>query len=113
MSILWRRIVWFASFAIAVTLAAWMRTRDFGWLTALGAAAVTWVIISQLYAAFVLLRKHLRVHSAGGLDTLMTPERLREEAGRPRAVGNQELAKNFEQAASAIEKRQVSPNEPG
>jgi hypothetical protein len=33
-------IAWFASFALAATLAAWMRSQDYGWLASLGAAAV-------------------------------------------------------------------------
>jgi hypothetical protein len=62
---LWRRIAWFASFAVAVALALWMRSADYGWLVTIVAAVATWVIlpfvISQLCAAFVLARMHLRL----------------------------------------------------
>ena len=65
MPMLWRRIAWFASFAIAVALALWMRSLNFGWLATLSTAAVTYVIlpfvISQICAAFVLGRIHSRV----------------------------------------------------
>ena len=45
MPMLWRRIAWFASFAIAVALALWMRSLNFGWLATLSTAAVTYVIL--------------------------------------------------------------------
>jgi hypothetical protein len=61
----WRRIAWFASFALAVALAAWMRSQDYGWLASLCAAAVTYVVtpfvISQFCAAFVLRRMHRKI----------------------------------------------------
>jgi hypothetical protein len=60
MPMAWRRIAWFVSFALALILAAWMRSQDFGWLASLGAAGVTWVILSQLSSAFVLWRRHRR-----------------------------------------------------
>jgi hypothetical protein len=53
------------SFALAVALAAWMRSQDYGWLASLSAAAVTYVVtpfvISQLCAAFVLRRMHRKI----------------------------------------------------
>jgi hypothetical protein len=97
----------------ALTLAAWMDAWGLNWIAVvLMAAAAVYVVgpfvISQLCAAFVLLCAHSRIRAAGGLDALVdaltTPERLREEARRLRAAGNQELAKDFEQAASTIEK---------
>ena len=58
----WRRIAWFASFAVAIMLALWMRSEGYGWPSTLGLAAVVWVVlpfvISQLCAAFVLRRMH-------------------------------------------------------
>jgi hypothetical protein len=65
MPMLWRRVAWFASLAVAVALAAWMRSAGFGWTASLGAAAVTYVvlpfIISQLCAALVLGRIYRRM----------------------------------------------------
>ena len=74
MPMLWRRIAWFVSFAIAVACVAWMRSLDFGWPFTLGVAVAIWIIlpfvISQLCAAFILMRIHRRIHRAGGLDGL-------------------------------------------
>jgi hypothetical protein len=74
MPMLWRRIAWFASFAIAVAFAARMRSLEFGWPATLGVAVVVWVVlpfvISQLCAAFILIRAHRRIHRAGGLAGL-------------------------------------------
>jgi hypothetical protein len=71
---LWRRIAWFTSFGIAVALALWMRSLDYGWPATLGVAVVIWVVlpfvISQLCAAFILTRMHRRIRRAGGLDGL-------------------------------------------
>ena len=65
MPMLWRRIAWFASFAIAVVLALWMRSLGYGWPSTLVGAVVIWVVlpfvISQLCAAFVLARMHRRL----------------------------------------------------
>jgi uncharacterized membrane protein (DUF485 family) len=65
MPMLWRRIAWFTSFALAVTLALWMRSWNYGWSATLVVAVVTWVflpfVISQLCAAFVLARMHRRL----------------------------------------------------
>jgi hypothetical protein len=65
MPMLWRRIAWFASFAIAVVLALWMRNLGYGWSATLGAAVAVWVVlpfvISQLCAAFILARTHSRL----------------------------------------------------
>jgi len=70
MPILWRRIAWFTSFAIAVSCAAWMRSLDFGWLATLSAAVAIWIIlsfvISQLYAAFILMRMHRGIGRGSG-----------------------------------------------
>jgi hypothetical protein len=58
MPILWRRIAWFGSFAVAVALAWWMRSQDFDWPATISAAVATYIalpfIISQLSAALVL-----------------------------------------------------------
>ena len=51
-----RMIAWFVGFALAVALAAWMRSEDYGWLASLGAAAVALVVISQIFSTFVLWR---------------------------------------------------------
>jgi hypothetical protein len=71
MPMLWRRLAWFASFAIAVALALWMRSSGYGWGTTLGLAAMAWVglpfAISQLRAAFVLTRMRSRMSQADGL----------------------------------------------
>jgi hypothetical protein len=71
MPVLWRRIAWFASFAVAVVMALWLRSLDYGWSIALGAAVVIWVVlpfvISQLCAMFVLRRMDGRMHLADGL----------------------------------------------
>jgi hypothetical protein len=66
---LWRRIAWFTSFAIAVALVLWMQSVGFGWAARIGAAVVGWVI-SQLCAAFILMRMHRRIHRVGALDAL-------------------------------------------
>jgi hypothetical protein len=62
MPILWRRIAWFTSFAVAIALALWMRGAGYSWLATLGASFAVWVIlpfiISQVCAAFVLGRMH-------------------------------------------------------
>jgi hypothetical protein len=63
-----RMIAWFASFALAVALAAWMRSQDYGWLASLGAAAVALVVVSQLFSAFVLWRMQRKtrgMHESG------------------------------------------------
>jgi hypothetical protein len=61
------RLAYFTSFAIAVLLAVWMRSLGYGWLAALGAAVVVWFgspfIISQLCAAFILVRAMARVQA--------------------------------------------------
>src|SRR5215469_10891575 len=72
MPMLWRRTAWFISFAIAVALALWMRSLGFGWWPAtLGLALVVWVfppfVISQLRAAFILMRMHRRIGRTDGL----------------------------------------------
>ncbi len=65
MPMLWRRIAWFASFAIAVMLAIWMRSLGYGWPGTLGVALIVWVVlpfvISQCCAAFVLLQMQSRL----------------------------------------------------
>jgi uncharacterized membrane protein (DUF485 family) len=71
MPLLWRRLAWFASFAIAVALALWMRSSGYGWLATLGLAAIVWVglpfVIAQICAAFVLRRFHDRMQHGDGL----------------------------------------------
>ncbi len=71
MPLLWRRIAWFASFAIAVVLALWMRSLGYGWSATLGLSVIIWVVlpfvISQLCAAFVLRPIHGRMRRADGL----------------------------------------------
>jgi len=71
MLMLWRRIAWFVSFAIAVASAFWMRSLDFGWLTTFGIVLAVWVIssfvISQLCAAFLLVHLDKRSHRTDGL----------------------------------------------
>jgi hypothetical protein len=68
MPMLWRRIAWFISFAVAISLALWMRTVGYGWAATIGSAFIVWVclpfVISQLCAAFVLVRIHRRAPSA-------------------------------------------------
>jgi hypothetical protein len=71
MPMLWRRLAWFASFAIAVALSLWLRSSGYGWVASLILAAIVWVVlpfvISQLCAAFVLGRIHGRALRADGL----------------------------------------------
>jgi hypothetical protein len=71
MPLLWRRTAWFASFAIAVVVALWMRSLGYGWSATLGLAVIIWVVlpfvISQLCAAFVLRHIHGRMCQADGL----------------------------------------------
>jgi hypothetical protein len=71
MPMLWRRIAWFVSFAIAVVLALWMRSMNYGWPATLGVALITWValplVISQACAAFSLRRFRGRMRRADGL----------------------------------------------
>src|SRR5690349_6436845 len=71
MPLLWRRIAWFASFAIAVALAADMRSLNYGWPATLGVAVAVWIVlpfvISQLCAAFILTRANRRIRSTDGL----------------------------------------------
>jgi hypothetical protein len=78
MPMLWRRIAWFASFAIALVFALWMRSSDYGWPATLAVAVVIWFglpfIISQLCAAFVLGRMQ---HDAQFLASL-SPEVQRD-----------------------------------
>jgi hypothetical protein len=70
MPMLWRRLAWFASFALAVALALWMRASGYGWAATLGLAFVVWVVppfvISQICAAFVLGRIHTRMRRPDG-----------------------------------------------
>ena len=61
--LLWRlgrTIAWLTSFAIAVASAFWMRSLDLGWLATFSIVLTVWVVssfvISQLYAAFLLVR---------------------------------------------------------
>jgi uncharacterized membrane protein (DUF485 family) len=62
---LWRRIAWLASFALAMMLALWMRSLGYGWAATLGSALIVWVclpfVISQLCTAFVLGGLHHRM----------------------------------------------------
>ncbi|HKM87198.1 MAG TPA: hypothetical protein VJX48_01200 [Xanthobacteraceae bacterium] len=71
MPMLWRRIAWFSSFAIAAALALWMRSVGYGWSGTLVVAIVIWVVlpfvISQLCAAFVLGSIHWRLRRTEGL----------------------------------------------
>lgn len=71
MPLLWRRVAWFASFAIAVLLALWMRSLSYSWPVTIGLAIVVWIVlpfvISQVCAAFVLIRIHRRLPRADGL----------------------------------------------
>lgn len=71
MPMLWRRIAWFASFAVAVALALWMRGLGYGWSATLVVAVLIWLVlpfvISQLCAAFVLGCIHRRRHRSHGL----------------------------------------------
>jgi hypothetical protein len=89
------RLAYFTSFAIAVLLAVWMRSLGYGWLAALGAAVVVWLgspfLISQLYAAFVLIRAQRRLRRVN-LDQLVQnvaettkglPPEKQEEVGKP------------------------------
>lgn len=65
MPVLWRRLAWFTSFAVAALLALWMRSLDYGWSATLVVAVGTWIVlpfvISQLCAAFALARMHWRL----------------------------------------------------
>jgi hypothetical protein len=65
MPLLWGRIAWFASFAIAIVATLWMRSLSYGWPATLGLAVIIWVVlpfvISQLCAAVVLWRMHRRI----------------------------------------------------
>jgi hypothetical protein len=76
MPMLWRRIAWLTSFAIAVALVLWMRSLDFSWLVTLSVAVVTYIvlpfIISQICAAFVLGRIHSRLRQ-------VPPDRLADK----------------------------------
>jgi hypothetical protein len=47
MPMLWRRLAWFASFAIAVALMLWMRASGYGWTATLGLAVVVWVVLGN------------------------------------------------------------------
>lgn len=113
---LWRRIAWFSSFAIAVLLALWMRSLDYGWPATIGAAVVTWVVlpfvISQLFAAFMLARTHWRIGRAGGLEDMaenwLKPENLRQQAKRARSGGDEALAQAYERMIANIEKKRGS-----
>jgi hypothetical protein len=71
MPLLWRRVAWFASFAIAVVLALWMRSTGYGWAATLGLAVIVWIVlpfgISQVCAVFVLRNIHQRMREADGL----------------------------------------------
>jgi hypothetical protein len=71
MPMLWRRLAWFASFAIAMALALRMRASGYGWGGTLSAAVAVWVIlpvvISGLCAGFLLGRIHGRTPRADGL----------------------------------------------
>jgi hypothetical protein len=68
MPMLWRRIAWFTSFAIAVALVLWMRSLDFSWLGTISTAAVSYIVlpfvISQICAAFILGLGHSRLRQA-------------------------------------------------
>jgi hypothetical protein len=67
----WRRMAWFTSFAVAIMLAVWMRSLGYGWAATIGSAFIVWVclpfIISQLCAAFVLVRIQRRALGADKL----------------------------------------------
>jgi hypothetical protein len=61
MTILWRRITWFAGFAVALLLATWMRHRDFDWPATISASVAACIIlplfISQVWADALVLRR--------------------------------------------------------
>jgi hypothetical protein len=71
MPMLWRRVAWFTSFAVAVLLAVLMRNVNYGWFATLGEAIAVWVIlpfiISQVCAASVLGGIHQRMRRSDGL----------------------------------------------
>src|ERR1700753_2293309 len=68
MPMLWRRLAWFTSFAVAVALALWMRSSDYGWAATFSSATIVGVVlpfvISQVCAALVLGRIHGRMRRA-------------------------------------------------
>lgn len=83
MPIVWRRISVFVSFAIALTLAVWLPSYGFGWASSMAIALATFIVvpfvISQLCAAFILVRAQkmtslLRMSPAGCI-----PPRCRRE----------------------------------
>ena len=70
MPMLWRRITWFTSFAVALLLALSLRGLGYSWPATLSLAAAIWVglpiVISQLSAAFILARTQSRLDRLGG-----------------------------------------------
>lgn len=66
MPMIWRRVAGFTSFAIAVSLAFWMRGSGYSWFATLAAGMIVWVVlpvvISQLSAALVLVLMRSRLN---------------------------------------------------
>jgi hypothetical protein len=63
---LWRRIAWFTSFAVAVALAVWTRSLGFGWLATFGVAVVIWVVLP-----FLLMDAYLNSSLSGSSQLLV------------------------------------------
>jgi len=74
--ILWRRIAWFVNFVIAVAVAGETRSLGFSWPITFGVVLVVWIVlpffISQLCAAFIVIRAGSRTRRADGLPDKFT-----------------------------------------
>jgi glycosyltransferase involved in cell wall biosynthesis len=87
MPLFWRRIAWFAGFAVTVVMGLWMRAAGYGW-------SATLVAPAAVYAAFVLANIHGRMrrlqraaratdHGIAGLnEKLASQEHMAADAQR-------------------------------
>jgi hypothetical protein len=72
MPMLWRRIAWFTSFAIAVALAVWMQSMGFGWPARIGAASSRLDCLAVRHLA-ALRRLHPNAHASTHPPRVSTP----------------------------------------
>jgi hypothetical protein len=89
----------FTSFGVAVLLALWLRSLDYGWFAALGSAIAVWIIlpfvISQICAAFVLARTHRHIQGADNLASKIAKATKGLPPDEALAVGKRIIDESF------------------
>ena len=51
-----RKIAWFASFGVAVTMAVGMRCENYDWVATLISVAVTWIVLPDVLLSVTVRR---------------------------------------------------------